>query len=100
MASRADKLKAELALEVAQDAFIAKKAAGQKKRDAAIEKAFAAAKTPKAYADAVAKIPRAVSTEDKLELRALRQAYRTNYRGAPKDGGAAPDTHNATGTVN
>ena len=31
-----------------------------------------------------------VNVEDKDELRALRADYRENYRGPPKDGGAAP----------
>ncbi len=99
MASRTEKLKAQLALEEAQDAFIAKKLAGQKKRDAAIAKAFAAAKTPEAYAAAVAKIAPAVSKKDKEEFHAIRSAYRTNYRGAPKGGGAAPATIEAGSQV-
>ncbi len=100
MASRTEKLKAQLALEEAQDAFIAAKLAGQKKRDAAIAKAFTAAKTPEEYADAVRKIAPAVSKKDKEAFHAIRAAYRANYRGAPKDGGAAPDTHNAGSRVN
>ncbi len=100
MASKAERLKAQLAVLEAEEAFVKAKAAGQAKRDKAIAKAFDAAKTPEAYAAAVAKIAPAVSAEVKDELRTLRADYRANHRGAPKDGGAAPDTHNAGSQVN
>ncbi len=49
MVSRAERLEKEAELLRAQDAFVAAKAAGQKKRDAALAKAFAAAKTHAEY---------------------------------------------------
>ncbi len=100
MVSHRERLEKELELAAAEEEFVAAKAKGQAKRNAAIDKAFAAAKTPAAYAAAVAKIPRAVSAEDKAKLSAVRQDYRKNYRGPPKDGGAAPATHNAGSRVN
>jgi hypothetical protein len=59
MSSKLEAKRAELALLEAEEAFIEKKAAGS------------------------------VTQEDKLELRALRQEYRLNYR-SPAAEGAAP----------
>ncbi len=99
MASRKQRLEKELELVAAEEAYVAAKAKGQAKRDTALAKAFAAAKTAEEYDKARAKIPPAASAEDKAKLGAVRRDYRDNYRGAPKDGGAAPATHNAESGV-
>lgn len=96
MASRAEQraIADEKAAEVsrAEADFVAKKAAGQAKRDKALARAFTAAKTFTEYDKARRDTAPAVSPEDKAELRKVRQEYRDNYRGPPKDGGASPAT--------
>jgi hypothetical protein len=100
MVSKTERLEKELELAHAEDAYVAAKAAGQKKRDAALDKAFKAAKSRAEYDKARRDLPPAVSAEDKAEISAVRKDYRENYRGAPKGGGAAPATHAAGSQVN
>ena len=100
MVSHRERLEKELELVAAEEAYVAAKAKGQAKRDAALAKAFDKAKTPAEYDKARRDIPPAVSAEDKAKLSAVRKEYREKYRGAPKDGGAAPATHNAGSRVN
>ena len=92
MVSHRERLEKELELVAAEEEFVAAKAKGQAKRDKALAKAFTAAKTFEEYDEARRNIAPAASAEDKAKLRAVRQEYREKYRGAPKDGGAAPDT--------
>ena len=99
MVSHRERLEKELELVAAEEEFVAAKAVGQAKRDKALDKAFAAAKTPEAYEKAKAKIKPAASPESKAKLSAIRGEYREKYRGAPKDGGAAPATHQAGSRV-
>ncbi len=95
MASHRERLEKELELVAAEEAFVATKAKGQAKRDKALAKAFTAAKTFEEYDEARRNLAPAVSAEDKAKLSAVRQEYREKYRGPPKDGGAAPATHQA-----
>ncbi len=100
MVSRSERLEKDLELAHAEEAFVAAKAKGQAKRDKALAKAFAAAKTFAEYDEARRNIAPAASKEDKAKLRAVRQEYRLKYRGPPKDGGAAPATIEAGSQVN
>ena len=70
MATKADKLKAQLKLVEAEDKFVAKKEAGK------------------------------LTVKDRHDLRAVRQEYREKWRGPPKDGGAAPATTGSATEVN
>ncbi len=100
MVSHRERLEKELELVAAEEEYVAAKAKGQTKRDTALAKAFAAAKTAAEYDVARAKIPPAASKESKAKLSKIRQEYREKYRGPPKDGGAAPATHHAGSKVN
>ncbi len=95
MVSHRERLEKELELVAAQEEYVAAKAKGQAKRDAALAKAFDKAKTPAEYDKARRDIPPAASPASKAKPSAIRQEYREKYRGPPKDGGAAPATHNA-----
>ena len=100
MVSKPERLEKELELAHAEEAYVATKAKGQAKRDKALAKAFTAAKTFEEYDEARRNLPPVVSAEDKAKLSAVRQDYRDNYRGPPKDGGAAPATLQAGSKVN
>ena len=90
--SRIPNLQAELAIAQAEEEFVVKKLAGQAVRTKALAAAFAKAKSVEAYEAAKLLVPTAVSMEDKLALRALRQDYRLNHRKPVKPSeGAAPD---------
>ncbi len=100
MVSHRERLEKELELVAAEEAYVAAKAKGQARRDKELGKAFAAAETAAEYDKARAKIKPAASPESKAKLDAVRVEYREKYRGPPKDGGAAPATHNAGSQVN
>ncbi len=100
MVSKTERLEKELELAHAEEEFVAAKAKGQAKRDKALAKAFTAAKTVEEYDEARRNLAPAVSAEDNAKLSAVRKDYRENYRGPPKDGGAAPATIQAGSKVN
>ncbi len=100
MVSHRERLEKELELVAAQEEYVAAKAKGQARRDKELAKAFAAAETAAEYDKAREKIKPAASPESKAKLSKIRQEYREKYRGPPKDGGAAPATHNAGSQVN
>ena len=95
MVTKADKLRAELAMAEVDEAYLKAKVAGQAKVAKAREAAFSKAKTAQEYSNLVKEIPPALTNDEKLAHRAAVREYREEWRGSPKDGGAVPDPAHA-----
>ncbi len=98
--SRTAALQEEADLERAEDAFAVLQEAGQARRDQEVAATFKVVKNPAEYRKAVADIAPAVSNDDKLRLRKLREEYRLKHRKPVQPGeGAAPGPVVASATM-